>query len=436
MRLRIPKAILFAALITLAVPLPAQTPADAVIDQALATWQQTRKRSLDGIPDPAAAVATQGIDIAQLDGAQLERLCAAMLPQTAAPALRERCLLRLQELARAETADGAVASARLCELVGRPERDAPPEQVAQAAQRRLAAIATAAKHSGLAAAVASGRGMSLFLQVYFLRDPKALADAGVVAALLPLVTPEWPPARVRDLLAFQETAAEAEAGLDAAAREQLRITSLSVLERALAAADLPARERTYLQHRREHLLGAAARGQLIGQPAPKIEVLWSNADPAPASFADLRGKIVVVDFWATWCVPCVAAFPHLRQLVQRYQGLPVTVVGITSLQGYVVYPKATEAKQRRVTTPEAKDELARLPAWCKDMDVTWTVLVTQQDCFNPDFGVRSIPQLAVIDAEGRVRASGVSAEGTAVEDQIDALLRAMGREVPARESGR
>lgn len=407
-------------------------PPDSAIEQVLAQWKQTRKRSLDGKPDPAAAASLGELSIPSLSLPQLERLCAAMLPQTADAVVKDACRARLVQLAAEKTADGAVAAARLCEFVDRADRDAPAAAQQQAVRQRCAAIAAAAKHPGLPAAVAAGRATSLYLQVWFQREPKALAEAGVIQALLAGVTRDWPAARVRELLAFQETAAEPEAGLDAAAREALRTTSLAVLERALADPQLEARERKYLDGRRDHLLGAAARGELLDHPAPAIEFLWSNHTPAPKSFADFRGKIVVVDFWATWCVPCVAAFPHVREMTQRYRDLPVVFVGITSLQGFVSRPKASDPKQRRTETKDPEAELAMLGPWCQEMDVTWTAVVSRQDCFNPDFGVRSIPQLAILDADGVVRWSGLPAEGTAVEDHVDELLRKMGKVPPAR----
>lgn len=417
---------------TLLAPVLAQAPTDAAVEQALATWQQTRKRSLDGQPDPAAAAALGDLAVERLTGEQLEKLCGAMLPQTADAALKQRCRSRLQQLAEAATADGAVAAARLVELVDHVPRQAPAAEQAAAAKQRVAALRGAAQHAGFGAAVAAGRATSLYLQVYFLRDPKAAADAGLVAAMLPHVGKDWPPARVRDLLAFAEVAMDPDGGLDGAGKEALRVTCLAVLDRALANDRLEARERRYLEHRGDDLRGAAARGQLLGQPAPAIEFLWSNTAPAPKSFADFRGKVVVVDFWATWCVPCVAAFPHLAELAARYRDLPVVFVGVTSLQGYVAYPKAAAGQPRRVDTKEPQAELARLGPWCEAMQVTWTAVVSKQDCFNPDFGVRSIPHLAILDAEGRVRWNGLSPEGQAVEDHVDELLVAMDKKPPVR----
>ena len=60
-----------------------------------------------------------------------------------------------------------------------------------------------------------------------------------------------------------------------------------------------------------------ARLDLIGKPAPQIE--GKDVDGKPVRLSDLKGKVVLVDFWATWCPPCVASFPTLRQLSREYK---------------------------------------------------------------------------------------------------------------------
>ena len=61
-----------------------------------------------------------------------------------------------------------------------------------------------------------------------------------------------------------------------------------------------------------HFEKRQARLDMIGKPAPAIE--GKDVDGKPVRLDDLKGKVVLVDFWATWCPPCVASFPTLRQL--------------------------------------------------------------------------------------------------------------------------
>jgi len=74
----------------------------------------------------------------------------------------------------------------------------------------------------------------------------------------------------------------------------------------------------------------AAGGKLgLGDPAPKLAVAkWVKGDPVDLA-AVKNKRIVVVEFWATWCGPCVASVPHLTEIQRKYGDKGVTVVGVT-----------------------------------------------------------------------------------------------------------
>jgi len=70
----------------------------------------------------------------------------------------------------------------------------------------------------------------------------------------------------------------------------------------------------------------AAQMTLIGKPAP--EFAGTALDGEPIALADLRGRVVLLDFWATWCGPCVAAMPHIQKITEEYADRAVTVLGV------------------------------------------------------------------------------------------------------------
>ena len=92
----------------------------------------------------------------------------------------------------------------------------------------------------------------------------------------------------------------------------------------------------------------------INQPAKDFEL--TAIDGRRLKLSDLKGKAVMVDFWATWCGPCVAAMPHLVKLYEKYKSRGLEILAISCDDKADRHLVAPFAKEHKVTFPVLFDE--------------------------------------------------------------------------------
>ncbi|HJR07508.1 MAG TPA: redoxin family protein [Pyrinomonadaceae bacterium] len=151
--------------------------------------------------------------------------------------------------------------------------------------------------------------------------------------------------------------------------------------------------------------------------APEIDIAeW--IDQKPLKLADLRGRVVVLDFWATWCAPCRFTMPKLKTLDERFKREGLVVIGLTQFFGRA---------GKNVVTPT--EELAYLRSYKKDLKLPYAFAVANDAANNMRYGVYSIPTAFIIDRRGRVRYIYVGASD-ADEDALAAVIEKLLAEQP------
>lgn len=131
--------------------------------------------------------------------------------------------------------------------------------------------------------------------------------------------------------------------------------------------------------------------RLQGEIAPEITISkW--IEQAPLTIAGLRGRVVLLDFWATWCGPCLAAFPHLKEWHEKYKERGLVILGITKYYGH---------GNRQEMTPA--EELGFIERFKKQYNLPYGVAVTDTDNNHRNYGVTAIPTAVLIDRQGVIR---------------------------------
>ncbi|WP_316821566.1 TlpA disulfide reductase family protein [Pedobacter gandavensis] len=174
--------------------------------------------------------------------------------------------------------------------------------------------------------------------------------------------------------------------------------------------DFPAHLETLFQHLRKDKEISLA-GQQVNYPAPLFAL--TDLSGKTVSLEDLRGKVVFLDFWATWCGPCVASFPAMQKAVDKYRNHPeVVFLFINTLE------KEKDLEKRR----------KQVDGFIRDKGFSFQILMDDQKSgayeLTKKYKVAGIPAKFVIDKAGNVRyaLSGFTGATDAAFEEVNVLI--------------
>ncbi len=144
---------------------------------------------------------------------------------------------------------------------------------------------------------------------------------------------------------------------------------------------------------------AAANILAVGKTFPAFAE--KDLDGKPLALADFKGKIVLIDFWATWCGPCVAELPNVLAAYEKFHGKGFEIIGISLDQ------------KRDALTTFIKEKNMK---WAQYFDgLGWKNKLAEQ------YGIQSIPATFLLDGEGKIIAKDL--RGPALDDKLATLLK-------------
>jgi thiol-disulfide isomerase/thioredoxin len=141
------------------------------------------------------------------------------------------------------------------------------------------------------------------------------------------------------------------------------------------------------------------RMELIGKPAPPLSFMHVYGTDSSLTLESLKGKVVVLDFWATWCVPCIISFSEMKELYKEFKDQGLEIVGITSLQTF--FSDMETGHTERNIGPRREIEITA--EYIEKKGITWPCAISENSVFDPAYTVEVIPTFVVLDHNGRVR---------------------------------
>ena len=138
----------------------------------------------------------------------------------------------------------------------------------------------------------------------------------------------------------------------------------------------------------------------IGSPAPDFTLI--DTDGNEAKLADFRGKVVLIDFWATWCGPCIQAMPHIQAISDIYKERDVIVLGINTWE----------------------NDPGKVKPFLEEKKITYRILLDSKDEVVEKYGVNGIPTFFILDKDGIIQhtLTGMPADKKKIQQNLEKIL--------------
>ncbi|CAN5492154.1 TlpA disulfide reductase family protein [soil metagenome] len=128
--------------------------------------------------------------------------------------------------------------------------------------------------------------------------------------------------------------------------------------------------------------GRPTTNQPMPPTKPVTEMTWTTADDKVQKVSDMAGKVVILDFWATYCPPCKAEIPHLNSLIAKYGADNIQIVGLNV---------------------GGDEDRVEIPAFVKSTKFDYPIAYPEDELSRFIFAERDdIPQTVVFDRTGRM----------------------------------